>query len=102
MRNSLQKLIIEEMSSDSTPRTTSELARIVAKKMDIVPTVGSVSVVMQTLRNHPAYNLITTGKYPRQKYSLSSETNTSSDLHALAHREFETRLWAVRNTRGQA
>lgn len=102
MRHSLQKVIIEEMSRDSTPRTTAELARIVAPKMDIAPTVGAVSVVMQSLRNHRGYDLITTGKYPRQKYSLISETNMGTDLHALVRREFESRLWAVRNARGQA
>lgn len=101
MKNSLQKLVISQMQRDTTPRTTAELAEVIAESASFKPTISGVSVVMQTLRNHPAYNLVTSGKYPRQKYSLGSAVSEGVDLHALVRLEFETRLWAVRAARGR-
>lgn len=102
MKNSMQKYVTEELLRATKPLSCAELAAIIGKKVDFVPTNGGVSVVIQRLKMLPDFKVTVHGEYPRLKYSLARQQTKKADLHAMVRHEFETRLWAVRAARGQA
>jgi hypothetical protein len=102
MKNSMQKYVTEELLRATKPLSCAELAAIIGKKVDFVPTNGGVSVVIQRLKTLPEFSVTVHGDNPRQKYSLRRTKTAAVDLHAVVRHEFETRLWAVRAARGQA
>ena len=102
MKNSMQKYVTEELLRAKKPLSCAELAAIIGKKVDFVPTNGAVSLVIHRLKTMPDFKVTVHGVCPRQKYSLAHQQSKKADLHTLVRNEFETRLWAVRAARGQA